>query len=184
MKRYEFHSALPPQELKKRLAWEVAVENEQYKKRFKIVLRWKGEYAFTFRTVDYASGSGAYRSANAERRGVSLNAGLGESWNAAFSPVFCGRILPNGDGSVISGYFRQPLWGWAVFVGGVYGLGFISCAIAGQYWIYAIAVLLGLPMFRDFLFPGRTRAAGELWDVLEYVLAFIETERKQEIDKE
>lgn len=184
MKEYRLYSTLPPEELKRRLVWETAVENEQYKKRFKIVLRWKREYAFTFRTVEYTSGSGAYRSASAEHRGASLNVGLGESWSAAFSPVFCGRIFPDGGGSVISGYFRQPLWGWAVCVGGVYGLGFISCAITGQYWIYAIAVLLGLPMLRDFLFPDRTRAAGELWDVLEYVLTFIETERKQEIEKE
>lgn len=184
MRHYELHSGLPPEELKRRLAWETAVENEQYKKRFKIVLRWKGKHGFTFRTVEYTSASGACRSASAERRGVSMNAGFGESWSAGYSPVFCGQIAPDGDGSVISGHFRQPLWGWAVVVGGVYGLGFISCAITGQYWIYAIVVLLGLPMFRDFLFPDRTRAAGELWDVLEYVLAFIETERKQEIEKE
>lgn len=184
MKTYEFHSTLPPEELKRRLVWETAVENEQYKKRFKIVLRWKGEYAFSFRTVEYSGGSGAYRSASAEHRGVSLNFGFGESWSAAFSPVFCGRILPDGDGSVISGCFQQPLWAWLVFIGGIYGLGFIFCAVTGRYWIYAIVVFLGLPMFRDFLFPDRIRAAGELWDVLEYVLAFIETERKQEIDKE
>ena len=186
MKRnvFSLHSALPPEELKRRLAWETAVENEQYRKRFKIVLRWKGEYAFTFRTVEYTCGSGAYRSASAERRGTSLNVGLGESWSAAFSPVFCGRILLDGDGSTICGYFQQPLWAWLVFIGGIYGFGFIPCAVTGQYWIYAIVLALGIPMFRCFLFPDRTKAAGELWDVLEYVLAFIETEQKQEIEKE
>ncbi len=184
MKKFEFHSALPPEELKKRLIWETAVENEQYKKRFKIALRWKGEYAFAFHTVEYTSGSGAYRSASAERRGVSMNFALGESWNAAFSPVFCGQVAPDGAGSVISGCFRQPLWGWAVCVGGVYGLGFISCAVTEQYWIYVIALILGIPMFRDFLFPERTKGAGELWDVLGYLIAHIETERKHEIEKE
>lgn len=186
MKRnvFSLHSALPPEELKRRLAWETAVENEQYKKRFKIVLRWREEYRFTFRTVEHSSGSGACRSAEAGLRSASVGFGAGAGWSAAYSPVFCGQIAPDGAGSMISGCFRQPLWGWAVCVGGVYGLGFISCAVTGQYWIYAIALLLGLPMFRDFLFPDRTRAAGELWDVLEYILAFIEAERKQEIEKE
>ncbi len=170
MKKYEFHSVLPPEELKKRLIWETAVENEQYKKQFKIALRWKGEREFTFYTVGYNGGSGAYRSAEAGTRGASMDFWAGAGWSAAFSPVFCGQIAPDGAGSVISGHFRQPLWGWAVCIGGVHGLGVISCAVTGRYWIYVIALILGIPMFRDFLFPERTKGAGELWDMLEYLV--------------
>ena len=56
----------------------------------------------------------------------------------------------------------------------LYGVGFLSCAAAGQYWIYLIALVLGIPIFRDFLAPQRTEPAGELWDTLEYLVAAVD----------
>lgn len=176
MKREGFylHSILPPAELRDKLDLEVRVQNNLHEKECRAVLKWKDENRFTIYMMDYGGGSGAYRSVGAGHKRLSLSAGLGESKYRYFSPVYCGQIVPDGDGSVISGNFRQPLWGWLVCVVLLYGVGFLSCAATGQYWIYLIALVLGIPMFRDFLAPQRTEPAGELWDTLEYLVAAVD----------
>lgn len=183
MKRYELYSGLSPEELKKRLTWEVSVENEQYKKRFKIILRWTGKYEFTFRTEEYSRASGVDAGGAAGPGWLSAGFWAGTSWSAAYSPVFCGQIAPDGAGSVISGHFRQVALGWAV---GIIMVAAIAAAGAvwGQTGWALLAAVLCIPMAYSLLRPDRTRAAGELWDVLEQILAFIEDERKQEIEKE
>ncbi len=176
MKRYELYSALPPEELKKRLVWEVGVENEQYKKRFKIVLRWTGEYRFTFRTVEYCKSSGVFAGWTAGLGWLSFGFWAGAIWSASYSPVFHGQIAPDGAGSVISGHFRQAALWW--FVGAAV---IVWNAVAGR----AVWALLAAVLCIRMAYPlDRTRGAGELWDVLEYILSFIETDRKQEIEKE
>ncbi len=183
MKRYELYSALPPEELKKRLAWEIAVENEQYKKQFRIVLRWTGEYGFTFRTEEYTRDCGAYSSARVGTRGASLGFGFGAGRSMGYSPVFCGQIAPHGDGSVISGHFRQVALGW--IVGGVMAACIVAAgAVWGRTDVALVAAALCVPVLRMLLRPDRTGAAGELWDVLENILASIETGRSNEIEEE
>ncbi len=188
MRRYELHSSLPPAKLRDKLDLEVRVQNSLHKKACKVALNWKKENRFTACRMNYGSISGTYGAVGAEHRRVFLSAGVGEGKSVGFSPVYCGQIAPNEAGSVISGYFRQPLWGWAVIVGGVYGLGLISCAAAGQYWIYVIVLILGIPMLRDFLFPERTKSAGELWDALECLIETVDglaaEELKQKKDEQ
>lgn len=176
MKRETFclHSILSPAELRDKLGLEVRVQNNLHKKECKVVLRWKDENRFTVYRIDYEGGSEAYRSVGAGHKRLSLSAGFGEGKSVGFSPVYCGQIAPDGDGSVISGHFRQPLWGWLVCVVLLYGVGFLPCAATGQYWIYLIALVLGIPMFRDFLVPQRTEPAGELWDTLEYLVEIVD----------
>lgn len=182
MKKYELYSALPPEELKKRLVWEVGVENEQYKKRFKIVLRWTGEYRFTFRTVEYRKYSGVVAGWTAGLGWLAFGFWAGISKNASYSPVFHGQIAPDGAGSVISGHFRQLALGW--IVGGAMAVVIAWNAVAGWAVRALLAAVLCIPVAAPLLRPDRTEGAGELWDVLEYILAFIETDQKQEIEKE
>ena len=176
MKREAFylHSILPPAELRDRLDLEVRVQNSLHEKECRVRLKWKDGNRFTVYMMDHGGGSWAYRSVGAGHKRLSLSTGLGKSRCVGLSPVYCGQIAPDGDGSVISGHFRQLWWAWLVCVVLVYGAGFLSCAATGQYWIYLIALALGVPMFRDFLAPQRTESAGELWDVLEYLVAAVD----------
>lgn len=177
MKRETFclHSILPPAQLRDKLDLEVRVQNNLHKKECRAVLRWKDENRFTVYRMDYEGGSGACGSVGAGHKRLFLSAGFGEGKSVVFSPMYCGQIASDGDGSVISGHFRQPLWGWLVCVVLLYGAGFLSCVATGQYWIYLIALVLGIPMFRDFLAPQRTEPAGELWDMLEYLVATVDS---------
>ena len=171
---FYLYSTLPPAELKDRLDLEVRVQNNLHQKELKIALKWKNEGRFTAYMMDYGDGFGIYRSMGARHKRVSLSAGFWESKSVGYSPVYCGQIAPDGAGSVIFGHFRQPLWAWLVCIVLLYGVGFLSCAMTGQYWIYLIALVLGIPMFRDFVAPQRTRPAGELWEALEYLLETVD----------
>ncbi|MDE6588949.1 MAG: hypothetical protein K2K53_01105, partial [Oscillospiraceae bacterium] len=105
MKREIFYlySILPPAELKVRLDREVRVQNNLHEKEFKIVLKWKDESRFTTYMMDYGGSSGSYRSVGVGPKRISLSVGFGVSRYVSYSPVYCGQIASNGEGSMISG---------------------------------------------------------------------------------
>lgn len=176
MKReiFDLHSILPSAELKVKLDREVRVHNSLQKGRCKLVLKWKSEDHFTICMAEYEKGPESYRSMSVGHKSVSMGAGYGTGRSVSYSTVFCGQIASDGEGSVIFGHFRQPLWAWFVCIVLLYGVGFFSCAVTGKYWIYLIALILGIPMFRDFLTPQRTSPAGVLWDALEFLVATVD----------
>ena len=97
--------------------------------------------------------------------------------------MFCGQIAPHGDGSIISGHFRQVALGW--IVGGVMAACIVAAgAVWGRTDVALFAAILCAPMVWSLTRPDRTGAAGELWDVLENILMSIETDRNNEIEKE
>lgn len=176
MKRDTFylHSALPPVELKDRLDLEVRVQNNLHEKECKIVLKWRDEGRFTVYMVSYEHSSGVYRSAGAGHGRISLGGGFGESRSASYSPVYCGQIAPDGEGSVISGHFRQLLWAWFICVL-IFGGGFLACAVEKEYLVYLVVLVLGMPMLQSCLAPERTESAGELWDALEFLVGTVDS---------
>lgn len=99
MKIYEFHSRLPPEELKKRLDWEIVVENFRLEGRGKVKARWKG-MKLRLNRWDSGVSQGAWVSKTA----TSFHASAKVSAEAYAPDPFRGEIFPDGTGgSVLRG---------------------------------------------------------------------------------
>lgn len=166
---FYLHSALPPAELKDGLEQEVRIQNRLHYKKREIILKWKDGYAFTFHKVDHYRSSGPYRNVRVEPGGTSVSFSTGRSWWNIYSPVFCGRLAPDGEGSVICVYFRQLLAAWLMCIA-IFGIGAVWFMAAKQFLSCLFVLGLGVPFFRALLTTERTPPSGELWDLLEQMI--------------
>lgn len=169
---FYLHSILPPAELRYRLDLEVRVQNNLHQEEFKFVLNWKDESRFTVYRMEYERGSGGFRSAGAGHGRLSLDIGFGESRWTSYTAVFCGQIVPDGEGSTIFGCFGQVALGW--FVGGVVLASILMAALMGRADVALVLAVVGAPALWMLIRPERTRGAGELWDALESLVETID----------
>ena len=165
-------STLPPAELKERLKWEAAIENRMYSKQLKTVWKWKSEYTFTVYCIvsETDSGAGGYWSIG--RKSAFWNFAAGTSFTAYLSPIFCGEILPEGNGSIIRGCFRERLLVW-MFCMGIYGILIASLIMAKDLLIRLILLYFlvrSLWVVRDLLYPDQLQSSAALWDIFEYIV--------------
>ena len=177
MKREKFYlySALPPEELKKRMEREARIQNRLHYKKREIVLKWKNDYEFTFRKVDHYRTSGPYRNLRAEPGRISASAGS-VMWyrEISYSNLLCGRIFPSEGGSMIEGCFKVLPAGcamlWVMCAAFVLG-GLLTrqpkVALGGA------AISLGVLGHWSFHLE-RVPSSGELWDLLEQMILTIE----------
>ena len=161
MKNYELHSVLPPAELRAKLDRRVQTRNDQERGRSSLILRWKSEDQFTLFMVEYEDFVGI------EREGAARSASRGRS--ASYSVILCGKIAPEGNGSVIVGHFRQLLTKWFLLI--IAAGCFIGFAITGQWFACLLTAALGVPFLYHLLNPMRSRSGEALWAELESLVA-------------
>ena len=163
-KTFSLHNVLPPEELRAKLDRKVQAHNNQERGRCYLILRWKSENRFTLFMMEYEDFVGV------EREGAMRSVKRGRG--ASYSPILCGEISPDGEGSVIVGHFRQLLTRWLLCVIAAGCL--IGFAATGQWLACLLTAALGGWFFYSLLTPQRGRSGETLWAKLEFLAATID----------
>ena len=164
-KMFSLRSILPPARLKMELDRQVQTHNNRERGRCRLVLKWKSKNQFTACMVEYEDSVGI--ECNGSIRSASRRRG------AVYSAMLYGKIAPDGEGSVIIGHYRQLLTMWFLCV---IAIGcFIGFAVTGQPLACLLTAALAVPLFCGLLRPERAESSGNLWDVLEFLVATVDS---------
>ena len=136
VKRYEFHSALAPEELKKELGRWVRVENILLHKDGKLKVKWWG-MRLRLSRWDFERGDFA----GTWVKPFSTGASMGTYFAAYNESPFWGEVAPDGaGGSILRGFFFPPLWGILLVVPTI--IGCVVFAIMGLLFSFSFYSVL------------------------------------------
>lgn len=168
MKEVEYRSQLSPEELKRRLSWETAVQNEIYKKTYEIILRWKSEWEFTLRTreVRRVKGHWSYGTGPVSAPMQHLRLRWGHA--IFYSQIFSGRILSTKDGCAVRGCFKLLPLVWILMV--TVGAAFLLAGLAMRNVIVGLFGSGPLLTLVTISRINRNQVDQELLDLIVYLI--------------